>query len=109
MRAANQSLSPPGWGRSARHWDQRLQAIAVGNESVKRRRGMQEDEFFALRRWRPGDHYRHIHWRTTAKYGRPMIKQFDQPSNRDLAIVVDLYTPNPQWVTECFRRLAFAL
>jgi uncharacterized protein (DUF58 family) len=85
----------PRLGTLSPQWDQRLRAIAVGNESVKRRRGIQEDEFYALRRWRPGDHFRHIHWRTTAKYGRPMIKQFDQPSNRDLAIVVDLYTPNP--------------
>lgn len=90
----------PRLGTLSPHWDRRLQAIAVGNESVKRRRGMQDDEFYALRRWRPGDHYRHIHWRTTAKYGRPMIKQFDQPSNRDLAIVIDLHAPIPASPTD---------
>ncbi len=100
MQATGQPIGPkpiivaPRLGTLSPHWDRRLQAIAVGNESVKRRRGMQEDEFYALRRWRPGDHYRHIHWRTTAKHGRPMIKQFDQPSNRDLALVIDLHVPN---------------
>ena len=62
--------------------------------AVKRRRGVDEDEFYALRRWRSGDNRKHIHWRSTAKLGRPMVKQFDQKSNRDLALLVDLYVPD---------------
>ncbi len=72
-------------------WDRRLGSLAHGNESVRRRRGSVQEEFYALRRWRSGDNMRQIHWRTTAKYRRPMVRQYDQKSNRDIAIVLDLY------------------
>lgn len=110
----------PRLGTLSPIWDQRLQSIVCGNESIKRRRGMEEDEFYALRRWRSGDSFRHINWRTTAKFGHPMIKQFDQQSNRDLAIVLDLYVPDSQeifdgelgslenWATKCETALSFA-
>jgi uncharacterized protein (DUF58 family) len=72
-------------------WDRRLGSLAHGNESARRRRGTDQEEFYALRRWRSGDNMRQIHWRTSAKYRRPMVRQFEQKSNRDIAIVLDLY------------------
>ena len=46
-----------------------------------------------LRTWRSGDSRRWIHWRTTARKGELMVRQFEKPSNQDLVLVVDLYQP----------------
>lgn len=74
-------------------WDRRLQSDATGSLAERRRRGIEEDEFYALRPWRSGDSRRQIHWRSTAKHGEPIIKQFDQKSDRDFALAIDLYAP----------------
>lgn len=75
-------------------WDRRLQSDACGSLAMRRRRGMEEDEFYGLRQWRSGDSTRQIHWRATAKHGEPIIKQFDQKSDRDFALAIDLYAPS---------------
>ncbi len=45
-------------------------------------------EFHALREYVPGDDRRHIHWRTSARTGRYMIRQFVDTRSSHLAIVV---------------------
>lgn len=34
---------------------------------------------------------RKIHWRSTAKYRQPMVKQFDRLASHDVAVVLDLF------------------
>ena len=72
-------------------WEKRVNSVAKGTESVRRTRAIEEDEFFALRSWRSGDSRKNIHWRSTAKLGTPIVKQFVERNNRDFAIVLDLY------------------
>lgn len=81
----------PEIGTLTPQWDVRVAAMQTGSDSVKRKRGMIDDEFFALRKYRSGDNRRQIHWRSTARVGEPMVRQFDQPSDRDVAVVIDLY------------------
>lgn len=81
----------PPTGKLVPDWERRAAAMAAGSESVKRKRGNHEDEFFALRQWRSGDNRKNIHWRSTAKMQQPMVRQFDEPTHRDLAIVIDLF------------------
>jgi hypothetical protein len=45
-------------------------------------------EFHALREYVPGDDRRHIHWRTSARTGRYMVRQFVDTRSSHLAIVV---------------------
>ena len=80
----------PELGQLEPTWEQRMQSTAVGSDSIKRTRTLQDDEFFGLRPWRSGDSRKHIHWRTTAKQGFPIIKQHDQQNNRDFALILDL-------------------
>lgn len=80
----------PRLGKLSTSWDQRLESIALGSEASRRKRGVEEDEFYGLRKWRSGDSKRQIHWRSTAKLGTPMIRQHDQKTNRDLGMVLDL-------------------
>ena len=105
----------PRLGRLRPDWERRIASHVVGAESALRRRGLDEEEFYALRTWRSGDSRRQIHWRTTAKANALMVKQFDQKTNRDMAIVLDLFSATDSGVMEeqeqladCERVLSFA-
>ncbi len=91
MPVKEQFFVAPALGTLTPTWERRVQSAVVGSEAIKRKRGMEEDEFYALRPWRSGDSKKHIHWRTSAKYGLPIVKQHDQQDNRDFAILLDLY------------------
>jgi len=99
----------PEIGQLQPTWEQRVESITSGGDAIKRRRSMQEDEFYALRPWRSGDSKKNIHWRTTARMGQPIVRERDQPSNRDFALVNDLYcSPEDQRSAElCERALSF--
>lgn len=100
----------PQIGQLDAAWERRVQSTATGSEAIKRRRAIEEDEFYALRRWRSGDSKKNIHWRTTAKYGEPIVKQHDQPNNRDFGLVLDLYSKTPDLPVDadCEKALSFA-
>jgi Protein of unknown function DUF58 len=83
----------PALGNLTTSWDRRLLSKASGSSAVKRKRGLVDDEFFALRSWRSGDSLKQIHWRTTAKYAHPMVKQFDTRTDKDFVLILDLFTP----------------
>lgn len=84
----------PRLGHLTPAWNRRIRSIVVGSDSQSRRRGLEEDEFHALRRWQSGDGIKQIHWRTTARLGYLSVKQFEQPDNRDFAMLLDLYCPD---------------
>jgi uncharacterized protein (DUF58 family) len=54
-----------------------------------RRRLASEAEFHGLRQFRPGDSPRWIHWRTTARTGELVVREFDQGSHHDLLLLVE--------------------
>src|SRR5208283_4263017 len=54
------------------------------------------DEFVALRDYRRGDPVRHIHWRSWAKAGRPIVKEFEDEFFVRHALVLDTFTAEPQ-------------
>jgi Protein of unknown function DUF58 len=56
----------------------------------------QSDEFVALRDYRRGDPLRHIHWRSWAKTGKPIVKEFEDEFFVRHALVLDTFTPNPR-------------
>ena len=92
-------------------WERRVQSIASGSDTIKRRRALEEDQFYALRPWRSGDCKKNIHWRTSAKYGQPIVKQYDQQNNRDFALLLDLhFDPDDENRTKSLaeRALSFA-
>lgn len=81
----------PQLGALSASWDRRLLSYAAGDNSIKRKRALIDDEFFALRTWRAGDSIKQIHWRSTAKFGVPMVKQFDTRTDKDVVLILDLY------------------
>lgn len=48
-----------------------------------------DEEFASLRAYEPGDDIRRIHWRSTARTGRLVVQQYDQPWQRRTTVVLD--------------------
>jgi uncharacterized protein (DUF58 family) len=46
-------------------------------------------EFHGLRAYRPGDSLRHVHWRTSARHGELMVREYEDWPNDDLTLVVE--------------------
>jgi uncharacterized protein (DUF58 family) len=55
----------------------------------------QSEEFVALRDYRHGDPLRHIHWRSWAKTGKPVVKEFEDEFFVRHALVLDTFTDQP--------------
>ena len=53
------------------------------------------EEFVSLRDYRRGDPVRHIHWRSWAKAGRPIVKEFEDEFFVRHALVLDTFTDEP--------------
>lgn len=51
------------------------------------------EEFMALREYRHGDALRNIHWRSSAKYGRWLVKEFQEEYFVRRALVLDTFCP----------------
>lgn len=60
---------------------------------TRQRRGWQQttSHVASVREYRPGDPVRHVHWPSTARSGRLMVKEFDAEPSADLWIVLDLH------------------
>jgi len=72
----------------------RLQREASESRRGQRQeRSIQQLDYHGLREYRPGDSPRSIHWRTTARIGVPMVKEFEVQRQQDLAILVDPWLP----------------
>ena len=55
----------------------------------------QSDEFVSLRDYRQGDPLRHIHWRSWAKAGKPVVKEFEDEFFVRHALVLDTFIEHP--------------
>ncbi len=45
--------------------------------------------FHAIREYQPGDSRRHVHWKSTAKTGKLMVRQYEETRRASLAVVLD--------------------
>lgn len=48
------------------------------------------DDFFGTREYRPGDSPRFIHWRSSARHGELIVKEFETRAATELNVVLDL-------------------
>ena len=63
----------------------------------------QSEEFVALREYRRGDPLRHIHWRSWAKTGKPIVKEFADEFFVRHALVLDTFCDHPH--SEAFEEV----
>jgi uncharacterized protein (DUF58 family) len=90
----------PRIGQLTRRWFQ-LQRLANENRMGKRHdRSSQQEEYHGLRDYRSGDSPRWIHWRTSARRGELMVKEFEQQNEQELAILIDPWLPRAKVPSE---------
>ncbi len=61
-----------------------------GEGRIRRRTHNVTPNVAGLREYAPGDSYNRIHWPTTARLGKPVVKQFELDPASDIWIVLDL-------------------
>ncbi len=83
----------PRLGQLTGRWTALRRGADPGPHRVQHRRGLTEGDFYGLRDWRPGDSRRWIHWRTSARRGNLMVRQFEQPRSENLVLLIDLWRP----------------
>ncbi|MBI5384314.1 MAG: DUF58 domain-containing protein [Verrucomicrobia bacterium] len=55
----------------------------------------ESEEFVSLRDYRQGDPLRHIHWRSWARVGKPVVKEFQDEFFVRHALILDTFTDHP--------------
>lgn len=83
----------PAVGRLTRPWRKMLMTASETVRGQRAERSIQQEEYHGLRDYRPGDNPRWIHWRTTARLNRPMIREFEQHHEQDVALILDPWIP----------------
>lgn len=83
----------PRLGRLTVGWTRRFGDAAEGSRRTTHQQGLMEGDYHGLREFRSGDSRRWIHWRTTARRGDLMVKQFEQQRNQDICLLVELWRP----------------
>jgi len=51
------------------------------------------DEFWGIREFREGDNPRHIHWRSAARLGKRMVKEFHREESQNVCLLLDAHVP----------------
>jgi uncharacterized protein (DUF58 family) len=83
----------PRVGRLTSRWMEAVESERSGDRISRPRRGIMDGDYYGVREWRAGDSPRWVHWRSTAKRGDVMVREFEQQRNRDIAVLVDLWRP----------------
>ena len=79
-------------------WKQRQIEMAEASRNVRSRRGFFDDEFHRMREYRPDDNPRAIHWRSSARRGELIVREFQPNRKADSFVLLDL--PDlPEWST----------
>ncbi|QEL15014.1 DUF58 domain-containing protein [Limnoglobus roseus] len=83
-------------GPMLRRWLIRIGAGDNFSRRPVRRHAIQAADVRGVRGYRPGDSPRDIHWRTTARQGELMVREYDSTEPLDLLMVVEPWVPaNP--------------
>ena len=109
LGASGELVVYPAIGQLTRRW-QVLQRQAIENRPGQRHdRSAQQEEYHGLRDYRSGDSPRWIHWRTSARLGELMVKEFEQQHEQDLAILIDPWVPRTKGQVEQRESLEAAI
>lgn len=67
------------------------------------------EEFISLREYRPGDPLRHIHWKSFAKLGKPVVKEYQDEFFVRHALILDTFTEQSTSTCELFETFESAV
>jgi uncharacterized protein (DUF58 family) len=63
-------------------------------------------ELFGVREYRPGDPLRRIHWRSSARHGELIVREYEPPGIQSLGIFCDPAPPTPEAADQIARLAA---
>jgi uncharacterized protein (DUF58 family) len=90
----------PTVGQLTRRWHLVERQASETRRGRRHDRSAQQQEYHGLREYRPGDSPRWIHWRTSARLAKPMVKEFEQQNEQDLAVLIDPWLPRSKVTPE---------
>lgn len=90
----------PRLGRLTQAWAARHQEAFEGAPQRRQRFARVAGQFYGVRYWRNGDSRRWIHWRSSARHGQLVVRQYEQPHNEEIAVLVDLWRPKRSTETD---------
>jgi uncharacterized protein (DUF58 family) len=70
-----------------------LEALETTGESIRyseKEKGLDVSELYDVREYLPGDDVRAIHWKLSAKQEEPILREFSQPLNYSVILLVEL-------------------
>lgn len=82
------AVRPKVWALPEVHLTSRSGSDQFRSPGVDHRTG--DDEFSSLNEYTPGDDVRHIHWPSTARMGRPIVRRNEPMAERHSTIVIDV-------------------
>ena len=97
---ADQILVYPRIGHLSRRWFQIQRQATENRQGQRNDSSAQQVEYHGLRDYRSGDSPRWIHWRTSARRGELMVKEFEHQNEQDLAILIDPWLPRSKGAME---------
>ncbi|MEQ9408022.1 MAG: DUF58 domain-containing protein [Fuerstiella sp.] len=80
----------PEVGRLLPAWQKLQKELAESSHRVWSRPGLFDDEFHRIREYRDDDNPRSIHWRSTARHGELMIREYQQNRQASSLVLLDL-------------------
>lgn len=66
-------------------------------------------ELYGVRDYRPGDNLAHIHWKSSARRGALVVREFERPVDPRVAVVIDLDRTQPSAQLDATARAAGSL
>ncbi|MCA9051696.1 MAG: DUF58 domain-containing protein, partial [Planctomycetaceae bacterium] len=81
----------PAIGRLLPEWLRREQELSESTNRQRARVGVFDDDFHRVREFRAGDNPRSVHWRSSARHGQLMVKEYEQRREADLTVLLDLF------------------
>lgn len=91
LPAPGSLLVYPRVGRLTPQWKRDLLGAAEQVEVTQARAGVFDDEFHRLREYRTGDNPRAIHWRSSARRGTLILREYQQHREQNLLLILDLF------------------
>ena len=106
---ADQVLVYPRIGRLTQHAQRQLLGAEELSSDRRAQVGVFHDEFHHLREYRAGDNPRAIHWRTSARRGSLILREYEQNREQQVSVIVDLWQPSVNVSVDDKERTEWAL
>ena len=86
----DQIIVCPRLGRLTENWNRRHHFTYDGGSRSERCADRVSGDFYGLRSWQTGDSPRLVHWRSSARHGKLLVRQFDRPREQHLTVLLNL-------------------